>query len=171
MSDQVRWLNQKGEALDQLSRVTYSKGSLILNALKKNHDIKLNTFVNFKSDMGVDKGRDYMGISPIEDYLSKMALTANNHIILPTMADKKMYFTISGARLFNKPLRIIETQTGSVLSFDQDVITQFQKVGLDELNTIIEFYNNKEKVEANKDLAVKNYHTNGLGGRFRHCKR
>lgn len=168
MSDQVRWLNQRGEALEQLNAVTYCANSLIRKALNQKHDIKLNTFVNFRSDRADDRGRDYMGISPVEDYLAKMTLTANNHIILPTMADKKMYFTITGVKLFNDPLNIVFDDNGGKILFSNDTIRHFLKIGLDELNAIEDFYLNRDKVEANKDLEVKNYHTAKLGGRFRH---
>lgn len=168
MSDQVRWLNQRGEALDQLNAVTYCGNSLIREALNQKHDIKLNTFVNFKSDRSDDRGRDYMNISPVEDYLAKMALTENNHIILPTMADKKMYFTITGVKLFNDPLNVVKDGNSLRILFSNRTISHFLKIGLDELNAIEEFYLNKDKTDANKDLRVKNYHTAKLGGRFRH---
>lgn len=168
MSDQVRWLNMKKDALDQLRQVTYCSSSLIKGALEDNHDIKLNTFVNFKNEDGGDRGRDYMQISPVEDYLAKMTLTANDHIVLPTMADKKMYFTISGTKLFNNPLQIVQGDNGPSIYFSDETIAHFVAIGADEFNTIKQYYANKEKVESDKDLKVKNYHTGKLGGRFRH---
>ena len=76
-----------------------------MSAVNHNSPIKLNTFVNFYGSSVKDKGRDYVSISPVEDYIAKMVLTFNNHIIFPTMADKKTWFTISGVSLYNKPLK------------------------------------------------------------------
>lgn len=174
MSDIIRLFNEKPKngkvnpAVAQLDQVTYLRNSLLKKALLNKKELKLNTFVNFKSEEGGDKGRDYMSISPIEDYLAKMTLTVNNHIVLPTMADKKMYFTITGVKLFNEAIDVAEVDGSIKVSFNDQVTSHINAIGLDELNAVIEYYNNKEKVSADKTLAVKNYHTKDLGGRFRH---
>jgi hypothetical protein len=114
VSDQVRWLNSHDSAtLKDLNADTYCRSSLILSAVNNNSPIRLNTFVNFYGENKGDKGRDYLSISPVEDYLAKMTFTYNNHIIFPTMADKKTWFTISGVGLFNKEMSI--TQVGNSL--------------------------------------------------------
>lgn len=59
---------------------------------------KLNAFVGIK-DMNRPKGADYFGITPMEDYIAKLMMTEDDQIILPTMADKKTWFSISHKNL------------------------------------------------------------------------
>jgi len=97
VSDLIRWLNLGDElTLRNLNSDPYCRSSLILQSANNKSFLRLNTFLNFYGDKGNDKGRDYLSISPVEDYIAKMAFTWNNHIIFPTMADKKTWFTISG---------------------------------------------------------------------------
>lgn len=165
VSDQIRWLNNHDEsALKDLNADTYCRSSLILSAVNNNSPIRLNTFVNFYGENRGDKGRDYLSISPVEDYLAKMTFTYNNHIIFPTMADKKTWFTISGVGLFNKELQI--TQTGNTLKiqFNRGALKHMYQSWEDEYNTIVEYYNSLPNVKT----PIKNYHTSGKGGLFRH---
>jgi len=46
-----------------------------------------------------DTSRDYFGITPVEDYVAKLTLTFNNQMVLPTMSDKKTWYSISGLQL------------------------------------------------------------------------
>lgn len=165
VSDQVRWLNNHDEAvIKDLNSDTYCQGSLILSAVNNNSQIKLNTFVNFYGDNSGDKGRDYLSISPVEDYLAKMTFTYNNHIIFPTMADKKTWFTISGVGLFNKELFITQSEDQLKLQFDKSALKQLYKYWEAEYNTITKYYESLQDIKN----PIKNYHTSGKGGLFRH---
>ena len=104
-SDQVRWLNNRDKLVEMdLTKNPYSGakisdhyGSLVLRSVyEEGKKIKLNTFANFYGADMNDSGRDYLAISKLEDYVSKMTLTYNNHMVCPTMADKGTYFTVSG---------------------------------------------------------------------------
>lgn len=165
VSDQVRWLNSHDSAtLKDLNDDTYCRSSLILSAVNNNSPIRLNTFVNFYGENKGDKGRDYLSISPVEDYLAKMTFTYNNHIIFPTMADKKTWFTISGVGLFNKEMSITQVGNSLKLQFNREALKHLYRSWEDEYNTIVEYYNSLPDVKK----PIKNYHTSGKGGLFRH---
>lgn len=100
MSDQIRWLkyNLNGKR-ELLGKNPYSANSLLLQSINSNADlIKLNTYLNLEENLQ-NTNRDYFGISPIEDYLSKMTFGFNNHLFCPTMSDKKTWHTISGIQM------------------------------------------------------------------------
>ena len=165
VSDQVRWLNNHDDAtLKDLNADTYCRSSLILSAVNNNSTIRLNTFVNFYGENISDKGRDYLSISPVEDYLAKMTFTYNNHIIFPTMADKKTWFTISGVGLFNKEMSITQVGNSLKLQFNREALKHLYRSWEDEYNTIVEYYNSLPDVKK----PIQNYHTSGKGGLFRH---
>ena len=52
-------------------------GSVVLDQLESGESkgIKVKTFLKFFEEMTGDKGRDYFGISPVEDYMLKMTAT------------------------------------------------------------------------------------------------
>jgi hypothetical protein len=60
--------------------------------------LKINAFVGLKDGDRL-KGSDYFGITAMEDYLSKMYMTENDHLILPTMADKKTWYSITSPNI------------------------------------------------------------------------
>lgn len=165
VSDQVRWLNLQDEKVMQdLKSDVMNEGSLILNHVKKGGKIKLHTFVNFYGNDKKDKGRDYISISPVEDYMAKMTFTWNNHIVFPTMADKKTWFTISGVTLFNEPLEFSETNNTLHRQYNTQLLFQMYKNWRAEFKAIRKYY----ETLANVKNPVENYHTSGKGGLFRH---
>ena len=105
ISSRVRNLNdaQSGTSKN-LRRDPYSRHSLLLDAADNvNEDdsktqLKINAFVGLKDGDRL-KGSDYFGITAMEDYLSKMYMTENDHLILPTMADKKTWYSITSPNL------------------------------------------------------------------------
>lgn len=167
-SDLVRRLNEHDtDTLNGLNNDLYCGTSLIRFAVNNNQPIKLNTFINFYGNNSGDKGREYLQISPTEDYLMKMALTWNNHIVFPTMADKKTWNTITGCQLFNKPFQITENENGTLnIRFDQEVLDYAYGAWLDEFNSIVQYWKSLPNVQTK----IKNYHTDNRGGKFRHFK-
>lgn len=177
MSDMIRWLNQEApankrfnETVTKLDQVTYNRGSMMLRHLKGKGKLQLNTFANFTEESVGDRGRDYLSISPLEDYISKMTLVANDHIILPTMADKKTYFTITGVKLFHQPLTLTKDGNLNVLRLGTETLNQYLQYALDEWNTIREYYseNYQKLLRERPEKQVKNYHSKNKGGRFRY---
>ena len=174
-SDQVRWLNQNTNGIvDKMSAVTYNKHSVLLQTLRNKKQISLNTFINFVEDSAGDRGRDYLSISDTEDFLSKMTLITNNHMIYPTMADKKMYFTISGYEFDHQPLRFYRNENNQMqIQFNQTIVNTMYGYMLDEIACIEQFYSDEvqNELKLHPEKKVKNYHTNEKGGRFRYFNR
>ena len=167
-SDLVRRLNEHDtDTLNGLNNDLYCGTSLIRFAVNNNQPVKLNTFINFYGNNSGDKGREYLQISPTEDYLMKMALTWNNHIVFPTMADKKTWNTITGCQMFNKPFQITENEDGTLsIRFDQEALDYAYSAWLDEFNCIVQYWKSLPNVQTK----IKNYHSDNKGGKFRHFK-
>lgn len=167
-SDTVRRLNEKdANTLNSINNDLYCRTSLIRFAVNNGDPIKLNTFINFYGNNAGDKGREYLKLSPTEDYLMKMTLTWNNHIIFPTMADKKTWNTITGCKLFNKPFTFTEDENGVItVMFDQEVLDYMYSSWQDEFNSIVQYWKTVDNIP--KEKRIKNYHTSNKGGMFRH---
>lgn len=180
LTDQVRWLNQDDNTISKLKQVVYNYGengfgSHVLNILdsarRNGEKIKLNvkTFINFVEESSGDKGRDYVSITPLEDYVAKMSLVRNDYIIAPTLADKKTYFVIQGIPLFHEGITLTSNNT---FDFGQQTTDQFIEYAYAELAAIKRAANDV-KTMPERDL-VKNYHIGknargeGNGLRFRY---
>lgn len=191
MSDQIRWLkyNLNGKR-ELLGKNPYSANSLLLQSINSNADlIKLNTYLNLEENLQ-NTNRDYFGISPIEDYLSKMTFGFNNHLFCPTMSDKKTWHTISGIRMvkdFLPSTAITDyeyNENGDITRvifqdqkrrFSDRTLNIFKGYLRDEYNAIQKYFATKQSVIDNPDLSVGNYYgskkgkyADGNGGRFRY---
>lgn len=129
MSDAIRQLNTDPDAIAMKMRSPYAKHSLLFttalnnkNTLFGENAFKLNAFIGLK-DTRKQEGKDYFGISYMEDYLCKMTLTFNNMLILPTMADKKTWYAIQ-QKLIKLPHDLVLYNTGS--------FTRLQTADVDE---------------------------------------
>lgn len=191
MSDQIRWLkyNLNGKR-ELLGKNPYSANSLLLQSINSNADlIKLNTYLNLEENLQ-NTNRDYFGISPIEDYLSKMTFGFNNHLFCPTMSDKKTWHTISGIQMVKDflPSTVITdyeyNENGDITRvifqdqkrrFSDRTLNIFKGYLRDEYNAIQKYFATKQSVIDNPNLSVGNYHgskkgkfSDGNGGRFRY---
>lgn len=191
MSDQIRWLkyNLNGKR-ELLGKNPYSANSLLLQSINSNADlIKLNTYLNLEENLQ-NTNRDYFGISPIEDYLSKMTFGFNNHLFCPTMSDKKTWHTISGIQMvkdFLPSTAITDyeyNENGDITRvifqdqkrrFSDRTLNIFKGYLRDEYNAIQKYFVTKQSVIDNPNLSVGNYYgskkgkyADGNGGRFRY---
>lgn len=191
MSDQIRWLkyNLNGKR-ELLGKNPYSANSLLLQSINSNADlIKLNTYLNLEENLQ-NTNRDYFGISPIEDYLSKMTFGFNNHLFCPTMSDKKTWHTISGIQMvkdFLPSTAITDyeyNENGDITRvifqdqkrrFSDRTLNTFKGYLRDEYNAIQKYFATKQSVIDNPNLSVGNYYgskkgkyADGNGGRFRY---
>lgn len=191
MSDQIRWLkyNLNGKR-ELLGKNPYSANSLLLQSINSNADlIKLNTYLNLEENLQ-NTNRDYFGISPIEDYLSKMTFGFNNHLFCPTMSDKKTWHTISGIQMvkdFLPSTAITDyeyNENGDIARvifqdqkrrFSDRTLNIFKGYLRDEYNAIQKYFATKQSVIDNPNLSVGNYYgskkgkfADGNGGRFRY---
>ena len=183
ITDTFRWIN-KGlhNYKENLLKTWYAKRSLILNAANPNFIV--HRFLML--DLG-DRGRKFVGITPLEDYVCKLLLTFNNRMILPTMADKGTWYSIAGLTIpktmFYSFKWDTDLETGETslykepYQFNEEVLNIFVNYFLDDFDAVYNYYKDKSKLEKNPNLYKKNYHgkikngkmqPGGNGGRFRY---
>ena len=170
MSDAVRQLNIDQEAIKQKMLSPYAKHSLLFNIAKdlspnagKDEQFRLNAFIGMR-DTRVQKGQDYFGINNIEDFLSKMEMTFNNMLTLPTMADKKTWYAIKQKSLCLPHDLItydIEAEDGSIKirRFSNNTLDIFAGYFMDELNAVKQYY-------SRDNIAYLKKHKNSLRDNF-----
>ena len=189
MSDRIRWFNTDPSEVSKTRKAVYNRHSILLQALEDGSKLSLSTFIAVRNEDN-RTSRDYFQISPVEDYISKMVLAHNDRILLPTMADKKTWYSISGVKLFHDMLsksRLTERQTDTGIQvqyvddqmyhYSDATLQTFADYFLDEFNAIEQYYADKSQVEQNPNLAIDNYHGKikngkmdnmGNGGYFRY---
>lgn len=179
LSDMVQRLDNDPSTVEALTKVLYNvgnnenpnyfKGSVLLTNLYNNQGAKgkigFETFVYFKEQGSADKGRKYIEISPLEDYIAKMTFTRAGRIVLPTMGDSQTYNTLYGTAInnFKNPF---DTSNGEI-RFDSQILKRFINYFETELDTIE--FNYKNEKNLTKEQKVKNYDTGNRNGyRFRY---
>lgn len=201
ISDVTRWINKNyNDFVNKLANTTYARNSKILdvariiikNGKQGDLEFKLNVYVGME-DEKLKKGVDYFGINAMEDVISKMLLSNNNMIVLPTMADKKTYYVLElvsrkgnpTENVFNLPHDLLIERESEMfpgmkaLRFSDETLDLFARYFLDELNSVEEYYNkdNISEVVKNKKIRKANYHGkvkngrmdfSGNGGKFRY---
>lgn len=189
MSDQIRWLNTNAYGkLQNLNNTPYCKNSLIVKALlgKNKPKLKLHTLLAINDEL-TDTSRDYFGITPLEDYITKLTLSEKNRLVLPTMSDKKTWYSIEGINVPKDFLHSVVTTTnseGEIIEisvdrrFSKDTLNIFYNYFVDEFNAITNYYNKKSDVEQGRSRYYSNYHgkigkdgkmkPGGNGGKFRY---
>ena len=163
VSDIVDELNDDLEAFNRMKRASYNSGvggktnpsgSVILTHIQnaiaagRKPGIKIKTFVKMFEDGTSDRGVDYAGMSPVEDYLFKMAATQNDMIVFPTMADKVRYYLLSGVKLLTNPqdtvIRSVKRDGSGKATVDVDIPTsvyaRFEEYMFAEFMAIQEAY-------------------------------
>lgn len=193
MTDQIRNINQDTNGKkQQILNTPFSEHSLIANATDTK--FKLHTFLALNID---ESSRDYFGITPVEDYITKLTLTFNDRLILPTMSDKKTWYSISGLKLVKDILTSKHVDEGELnyaaitgeevtkenvfyvgdRRFSEGTLKIFANYWLDEFNAVWDYYQKKDYIAQHPTLRVDNYHGKikngkmdhtGNGGRFRY---
>ena len=189
MSDQLRWLNTDAyNKLSNIAKSAYSANSLIVKALTSpdKPKLKLHTLIAIRDNI-TNSSRDYFGITPLEDYIAKLLLVHQGRLILPTMSDKKTWYSIEGIKLpkdFLGTIKYSPNAEGSMEAtiiprrFSNETLDIFCNYFLDEYNAIVKYFDSKEDVEKGKSRFYDNYHgkigkdgkmaPGGNGGRFRY---
>lgn len=193
MTDQIRNINKDANGKrQQILNTPFSRHSLIANAEGVN--FKLHNFLCMNIE---DSSRDYFGITPLEDYIAKLTLTFNDQLILPTMSDKKTWYSISGLTLVHdflssKQINEAEANYSAVIGedvdestlwytgerrFSDDTLKIFVNYWLDEFEAVWDYFQKKDYIAKNPTKRVDNYHgkikngvmdSSGNGGRFRY---
>ena len=185
LSDMTQNLNKGGSILEKLSHVmyitgkndnpNYFKGSKLLTALfnsKSKDRLKVATFAYFKQAGSRDRGRKYMEVSTLEDYVMKMALTQQGYALLPTMGDSGTYNVLFGEAVsnFKNPLVLAKDKDGkTTVQFSADILSQMISYFETELDTVKKAYADEHILEEQPERQIKNYHNGKRNGyRFRY---
>lgn len=247
LTDKTNSLNKDSKLAEDMSKSKLCEHSIILEASKKvdknspSTQLRLNTFAGLK-DVNAGEGSDHAGLTALEDVLCKMFLTEMDHIIFPTMADKKTWQSLSSSniklthdlllvsprksdeiqfaveeyekieeydpskyksqysyrtkaykwylnlpeeseikqRIYEQALEVSK-QKGqlSYKRFSDETLRRFAKLFLDEINSLIDYYDENHIAELvkNPNKLITNFHGNvsngrmdfsGNGGKFRY---
>lgn len=141
-SDIINSINLKKNQWAEDQKSPYCNHSIIRSIASEIRDfdeqtkLRLNCFVGIKSN-DYQEGNDYLKITPIEDYLSKMLLTENDNLLCPTMADKKTWYSLSiGSSALETKEKIGDTH-GFKLSHDV-IVRNVTKVSIN--SAIVDYY-------------------------------
>lgn len=205
MSDRTRQLKHNTQNIIQNMMHTSQCGNSLLlqvaNEFQDGHHsedsaIKLNSFVCLRDTDSGESG-DYFGITPLEDYIAKMVMTYHKQLPMPTMADKKTWYSISSDILSQKLTDEVLAPFGRKVDNDGNISRTYDHIELssntvqifkgyfiDELNTLGDYYseeniryllNNPGKLILNFHGNIKKYpdgtpyfDVSGNGGKFRY---
>ena len=78
-----------------------NRGSMILKKIlnQKDLELKLHTYIGFKTDNFNDNGSAYNDQTTVQDYMAKLSMLQQNYFVFPTLSDKSTYVVMSGLML------------------------------------------------------------------------
>lgn len=78
-----------------------NRGSMILKKIlnQKDLELKLHTYIGFKTDNFNDNGSAYNDQTTVQDYMAKLSMLQQNYFVFPTLSDKSTYVVMSGLKL------------------------------------------------------------------------
>lgn len=122
VSDRVTDANKNPiKFAEEIESSPYNGHSIIAQELRhvvtgnSESELRLNTFVGIRQKGG-KRGNDYLQMTPIEDYLTKLFLTENDNLVFPTMADKKTWYSLSMGTSSLATKKKIGSKSGFALS-------------------------------------------------------
>lgn len=174
LTDIIRDIRKKqGYVESKISKI-YNAGSLVLEQMmdpEARENLELLTFNGLRQDKSADKGRDYIQITTLEDYLIKMAAISNNYMVLPILADRKQYHMVNGVKLFKNSVENFDRNSEGQYEYkiSDEVVDRFYKYYLDEKKRIKEAKDLRNKYQEAKGdekrvlkkKLIKNYHYSG----------
>lgn len=135
--------------------------SKFLKQLVENEEIRkrinVKTFAGVRVRNTADEGRDYLDMTPEEDYAVKLHATPKGLICFPTLADKKTYYFLDGFDLLE--VTMTPTEDGTRVMLSEKVIDNFMSHVRDEYDRITKAREDRDRLE-DKDM-VGTYHTDG----------
>ena len=184
MSDRIRALkHDTGGIVGKMMRTAQCENSLLLKTASlyktssqtEDNALKLHSFVCLRDDLSGNSA-DYFGITPLEDYLAKLAMTHNKMLTMPTMADKKTWYAISSnilSEMFTDDVlapyarRIkedgsTEAYFDDTVRFSDNTLNTFAGYLYDELNCLAEYYSadNIKFLQNHRNKLLVNFHGN-----------
>lgn len=184
MSDRIRALkHDTGGIIGKMMRTAQCENSLLLKTASlyktssqtEDNALKLYSFVCLRDDLSGNSA-DYFGITPLEDYLAKLAMTHNKMFTMPTMADKKTWYAISSNILSEmltddvlapyarrtKEDGSAESYFDNTVRFSDNTLNIFAGYLYDELNCLAEYYSadNIKFLQNHRNKLLVNFHGN-----------
>lgn len=184
MSDRIRALkHDTGGIVGKMMRTAQCENSLLLKTASlyktssqtEDNALKLYSFVCLRDDLSGNSA-DYFGITPLEDYLAKLAMTHNKMFTMPTMADKKTWYAISSNILSEmltddvlapyarrtKEDGSTESYFDNTVRFSDNTLNIFAGYLYDELNCLAEYYSadNIKFLQNHRNKLLVNFHGN-----------
>ena len=94
-----------------------NKGSLILKKIlnQKDLQLKLHTYIGFKTDNFNDNGSAYNDQTTVQDYMAKLSMLQQNYFVFPTLSDKSTYVVMSGLKLPGMQFSLGNDENGNKL--------------------------------------------------------
>lgn len=151
--------NKKSTAYTQNSLIVQNAENDRVYSTPEDEKMHLNTFVCLK-DQKTSQSADYFGITPMEDYMSKFIMTYNKHLIFPTMADKKTWYSITSKWLSDKLSTDVILLNSENPQLSSETIDIFSAYFIDELNSLKQYYD-KDNIKAllnNPNKLLVNFH-------------
>lgn len=125
---------------NQLRAVTYNKASLWLQQLENKsarNKVHVETMLSMIGRDEYDTGRGYLEIAPNEDLLLKFNAVLNDKLPLPTLANKRTFYFITGLKRLE-----VRLQDGNL---NKEVIDAFTNYAICEYATIKEAERARDK--------------------------
>jgi hypothetical protein len=162
-TDLINGLRHDATLLRRLSNVTYNQNSTFLRQIAEGKQLGVQTFSTFVKEGVGDPGREYLAISPIEDYVLKFSAVMSGSIPLPTLADRKTLYLWTGLDTVKFDAAVDKGK----LVIPQHIIDIFEGYRTDEKNRIKEAKEAVSWAIENDDFSnlVEGYHysTNSNG--------
>jgi hypothetical protein len=158
VTDIVKKLREDADFKEKLLKDPFNRGSYILNSDTSN--LSIGTFNTILINNTGDDGRDYLAMSPTEDFLYKLSATRAGYFMLPTLADRKTYPPIKGVELPEIKYEI--GPNGPVLpEWVLDIYFNYTKAERDRITTAQQFIEDS-KVSDEKYKSLSDIQKNRL---------
>lgn len=94
-----------------------NRGSIILKKIlnQKDLQLKLHTYIGFKTDNFNDNGSAYNDQTTVQDYMAKLSMLQQNYFVFPTLSDKSTYVVMSGLKLPGMQFSLGNDENGNKL--------------------------------------------------------
>lgn len=135
VTDVIHKLTTDEKYVTYLKSDIFSNHSRLLKQLENKEirdKVSVKTFNSFIKDQTSDSGRNYLSISPIEDFLFKLYLTRDGYTIFPTLADRRTYYMLKGFDTIDFNYQKLEAG----LHIPDEVVDIFYKYALAEKERI-----------------------------------
>lgn len=152
----IRDIKRNPELATKLKKKRWHTRSKFLEFFENQENakkVRVRTFAGISVRETADEGRDYMAMTPVEDYVLKLHTTVNGLVNFPTLADKKTYYFLDGMNVIQVGL---EKQDDGTFLLSEDTVDRLYDHVLDERDRITKA--RADRINLLKEQLVENYH-------------